>query len=181
MASITGRKDVRFDLVTLGECIFYFDHEKLLEYLMEKILTPGRGVIAIMAYAIPDFSLANGKHAKETQDIWVEFEETMKKYARFDYHSLQSAHQDKNIVQFCPNNFQFQKRIIDQNTSLELYLSFCKTLGMYNLCLAENKENPEFVDPVNRMKRRVLELLDEEGDHSAAIRWHVTYFIYTLQ
>jgi hypothetical protein len=105
----------------------------------------------------------------------------MKRYARYEYDSLMLFHHDKNFLQFSSHSFQYKIQNIPQDTSLDFYLNFCRTLGMYNLCVAENKENPDFVDPVEKLKKGLLELLGEEKDDPKAIRWLITFFIYTIQ
>lgn len=145
------------------------------------MLTPETGTLAIIGYNCPIIRLSKQKNGPKFEDLWKDFLDTTSKYSRFDWETMESKLMNRNLVKFSKKNFVFKQRDVTNQASFEDIVKLCLSLAIYHSCVEDNKENPSFVDPLEKLKKESKPLFEGETDLSTIISLENHYFIYTIQ
>ncbi|KAM3142923.1 hypothetical protein pb186bvf_004986 [Paramecium bursaria] len=148
----------KYDLITIGQALHWFDIDKLFPYLNEKLLSDD-GTIAILSYYAletyldteelgVDVNLRNSLSYYENQ-----YYATVEGYFECDRNNLKSGYQQYDFKKYF-NTVEVHKFEIETKQSLDSILKYFRTFSAYNTYI---EKHPEKEDPVNVYERTILE------------------------
>jgi len=150
----------KFDLITIGAALHWFDHHKLFEYLNTQLLAPS-GKICILSPVLNqcEYNVPDPEFQKKAQAHCDVFHGIIKPYFRAKRESVDSGYSDYDFSEYYKNVHR-ETAVEYQPMTLEDFITYYKTLSSYNLCLAENANKSGFQDPIEDLRREFQKDLD---------------------
>jgi hypothetical protein len=170
----------KFDLITIAAAFHWFDEDKLLQYLKDELLKDD-GVVVIAGYHFGDVSYKTDD--EETNKKAAEIQKKYKDEVRNNYvhkDRIEKAidmHKSYDFGKFF-KNVKFEEWPWNWTVGIEDYKMFLKTLSHYPIYVKENKDKPDYKDPVDRLHE---EMAKDIGIKEFEIDFKLTYYYYTLK
>jgi len=144
----------KFDLVTIGRALHWFDHYKLFEYLNQHLLE-NQGTLCILGDQSSDceYNVTDPDFRNKAQRHLVKFRATIRPYWKI------KSQPDPNLLKHADVDFtKYYKNVIReecvqvQPLTLEDFLGHVRTYSSYNCCVAETSHEKDFVDPAELLR-----------------------------
>ncbi|KAM3142843.1 hypothetical protein pb186bvf_004906 [Paramecium bursaria] len=148
----------KYDLITIGQALHWFDIDKLLPFLNEKLLNDD-GTIAILSYYDletyldtetlgVDVSLRNTLSCFENQ-----FYNTVKAQFQCDQDNIKSGYQKYDFKKYF-REVEFYKFEVETRQSLDSLVKYFRTYSAYNTYV---EKYPDKDDPVDVYEKTILQ------------------------
>jgi len=158
--------ETKFDLITIGSALHWFDTDKLFNYLVQNLLAP-EGVVCILGSGRleSEYNVANAEFKTRVHQHIEKFRSVTIPFWKAKIQSELNGFEDFDFSKY------FKKVTRDsvvevQEMSVEDLVGWSKTLSSYNVCLEECSGKEGFVDPAIVLREEIEKDLKEYAESS---------------
>lgn len=154
------KKLPRFDLITIGEALHWFDVPQALKSIREEWLAKN-GILAVLGYICKGFVYNIQDKTKESKGfkVYEKMMESVGPYFECDRVELEQAYPTYPFSKFF-ENIDRREDIVQKEISVNEFIRYIKTFSGYNTYLADNSKKEGFVDALEVMEKQIKEDLN---------------------
>jgi hypothetical protein len=168
----------KYDIITIGEAFHWFDSDKLLSYIKSELLNEG-GLLIIIGYFymgvkyLTQNEEINEKGLKHSAQFRETIQEGCTYLDRIQF--LLKSYKDFDFFKYFPT-VEFQEWIESRPVNRTAHEGYLKTWSFYPIYINNNKEKPDFKDPLDILNESIVKDLDTE-DYIINILQKFFYYI----
>jgi len=154
----------KFDLVTIGTALHWFDYNQLFEHLNTNLLAQS-GKLCILSPVLNkcEYNVPDAEFRKKAQAHCDIFHNLIKPYFRASRQSVDSGYSDIDFSKYYKNVHKDNSAVEYQPMTLEDFMAYLRTLSSYNLYVTEHGKKSDFEDPAEVLKSKLQKDL---GDYA---------------
>jgi len=159
----------KFDVITIGEALHWFDTEEFINYINNNILETG-GRFCVLNYASPkvEYSVGDEEFRKKAQVHFDNYFATIKDSFEYDLNSFFSGYDDIDFQKYYRSveKFTMSERV---KLTIDAFLGYHRTYSGF-MTYFKNHENDEgFKDPLEVLRANLEKDLKEFGQQSGEV------------
>jgi len=160
--------NTKFDLITIGEALHWFDHYKLFEYINTKLMD-SEGTFCVLSYCNTgcEYNITDKEFSKKAQAHYDKFYLTVKDSFESNQDSIYSGYSDIEFSKYYKNVVR-EKYVEEIPMSLTGLIGYFKTWSGYNTYIIKMASQENFADPAEVMRegfeRDLKEYFEKSGE-----------------
>jgi len=163
----------KFDVITIGAALHWFDHYKLLDYINTELLQPD-GIVCVLSYYLQGakYTFGEEEFKQRAQNHSDKFYSTIRPYFASNQDSVRSGYADIDFSRAYSR--VYGESIVEyEGMSLEGFLGHLRSLSGYQAYVVKNSKEEGYVDPLEVIEKSfekdIVEYEKEIGEKVGAI------------
>jgi ubiquinone/menaquinone biosynthesis C-methylase UbiE len=150
----------KFDLITIGEALHWFDTEELLTHIKINLLETG-GKFCVLNYNTPfvEFNVEDEEFKKVAQNHFNKFFSIIRNSFEYNLDSFFSGYED---IPFEKYFTQVKATTLTKKVAcpIDAFVGYYKTYSGYSTYLKNHKQDPQFEDPAEELSTNLKKDLE---------------------
>jgi len=176
----------KFDVITIGQALHWFDHYKLFDFLNSNLLEPD-GVLCVLVYYQEGvvYTFGDEELKKRAHLHYDKFYFLVRPYFKSNQDSIYSGYADIDFSQSYKNVYK-DSLVEGKDAAVEALIGYLKSWSGYQAYVATHSKEEGYVDPLGVLEKSLMDDINEyqiksgEKVGSTPITILTPYYYYEL-